>query len=159
MHIAFARLLVCHSGASVLSSSGKAESGRQSGEMNCSGSYGRSISNKAVMGPRGSESFPRYSTIIARCEPESWSDGSCSGKGRGRLFADQGWRRTVLGKLSQESEGHCPDEPVPPSTEPRPGVSSCFLIQPSLEWIWTRETNPNPAHPWYQKSLRGWHSV
>ena len=46
-----------------------------------------------------------------------------------------------------------------PPTEPQPGASSCFLIQPSLEWVWTRETNPNPAHPQYQKSLRGWHIV
>ena len=47
--------------------------------------------------------------------------------------------------------------PLP--TEPQPGASSCFLIQPSPEWVWTRETNPNPAHSRYQKSLKGWHIV
>ena len=145
MHVAFAWLLVCHLDTSVLSSSGKAESGRRSGEMNCPGNYGRSISIKAVIDPGGSESFPECSTIIARCEPGSWSDGSCSGKGRGHLFADQGWRRTVLGNLSWESEGHCPEEPVLPAH--RTTARGIFLLPHStLPWMGLDQRNqPKPS--------------
>lgn len=76
----------------------------------------------------------------------------CPGRGDEDSFGETVLR--VRRTSSWQISAHCPL-----SHRSWQGATLCFLTQPSPERVWTRDTNANPAHPFCQKSLKGWHTV